>query len=125
MKIFDYKPYILSLVKFMVKHNFTKRPLPKVVLNNEKQEGVFIKTGHYEIDENRVVLFINGRHPKDVLRSLAHELIHHKQYIDGRLLSDEIGDDTHITSNKKIIRFEEEAFLKGNMAFRSWTEQYK
>ena len=27
---------------------------------------------------------MNGRHPKDILRSLGHELVHHKQNCDGQ-----------------------------------------
>lgn len=122
--MFDYKPYVKSLVKYMLKNGYTKRPLPEIVLNNKKQKGLFISTGHYEVDENRVVLFIRDRHPKDVLRSLAHELIHHKQYVEGRLTSD-IGEERHITNSDRLLEFEEEAYLDGNIAFRSWTEQYK
>ena len=122
--MFDYIPYIKSLVKFMIKHDYTVRPLPKIVLNNKKQKGLFISTGCYIHSENKVILYINGRHPKDVLRSLAHELIHHKQFADGRI-TDDMCNESEIIKNDKILPFEAEAFLKGNLAFRTWTELYK
>lgn len=122
--MFDYKPYVKSLVKYMLKNGYTKRPLPEIVLNTKKQDGVFIRTGHYEIGDNRVVLYIWGRHPKDVLRSLAHELIHHKQFLEGRLDS-EVCEENHIINSEELLEYEEEAYLDGNIAFRSWTEQYK
>ena len=122
--MFDYEFYIKSLVRFMLKHNYTVKPLPKIVLSNKKQKGVFISTGAYIHSENKVLLYINGRHPKDVLRSLAHELIHHKQFADGRI-TDDMCNESEIIKNDKILPFEAEAFLKGNLAFRTWTELYK
>ena len=122
--MFDYEPYIKSLVKYMLKNGYTEKPLPKIVLNNKKQSGLFIKTGNYSPEDKKVTLYINQRHPKDVLRSLAHELIHHKQYIDGRLDPDKL-DGTEIISSNYIMPFEKEAYLKGNISFRSWTEEYQ
>lgn len=117
----EYKPYICSLVRFMVKNGYTSKPLPKVVLRDEEQEGVFISTAHYVISEKKVVLYINGRHPKDVLRSLAHELIHHKQNLEGRLTED-IANYGCLEDNDELLPLEEEAYMKGNVAFRLWTE---
>lgn len=122
--MFNYKPYIASLVKFMLKNGYTVKPLPKIRLKKDKQEGLFIVTGYYDSVNKEVVLFVTDRHPKDVLRSLAHELIHHKQFEDGRIKSEDC-DENRITKNNKILPFEEEAYLKGNIAFRSWTETYK
>lgn len=122
--MFNYKAYIKSLVKFMINHHYTVKPLPKIVLNNKNQKGLFISTGAYIHSDNKVVLYIKNRHPKDVLRSLAHELIHHKQFADGRI-TDDMCNESEIIKNKKILPFESEAFLKGNIAFRLWTEMYR
>lgn len=119
--MFDYKPYIISLVNFMVEKGYTVRPLPKVILKKDKQKGLFIITGYYDPNDKEVVLYVTDRHPKDVLRSLAHELIHHKQFADGRITPD-MCDENQITKNDIIVPFEEEAYLKGNIAFRTWTE---
>jgi hypothetical protein len=37
------------------------------------------KTAYYDPNERTITLYITGRHPKDILRSLGHELVHHKQ----------------------------------------------
>ena len=121
--MFEYKPYIKSLINYMYRNGYTEKPFPKIILNNKKQSGLFIKTGAYIPEDKEILLYINQRHPKDVLRSLAHELIHHKQYIDGRLDYNKIGD-SKIISDDYVVPFEEEAFLKGNMVFRAWTEKY-
>lgn len=119
--MFNYKPYIKSLAKFMVKNGFTARPLPKIVLSNKKQKGFFISTGCYDPEQKAVFLYINKRHPKDVLRSLAHELIHHKQFLDKRIDTKKY-NGPEITANEYLMPFEMEAYLWGNIAFRKWTE---
>ena len=43
------------------------------------------KTAMYNPSTNSVYVYVTDRHPKDVLRSVAHELMHHKQNCDGRL----------------------------------------
>ena len=42
-------------------------------------------TAHYQPDNRVVTVYISNRHPKDVLRSLAHELVHHAQNLRGDL----------------------------------------
>ncbi len=122
MQNFNYTPYIKSLIKYMLDNEYTLKPLPKIVLNNKRQKGLFISTGMYSIDNKKVTLFINERHPKDVLRSLAHELIHHKQNIEGRLTEENCNE--RITESDVTLPLEEEAYLQGNIAFRKWTEKY-
>ena len=106
----------------MVKNGYTMKPLPKVIFNNAQQEeDVFIKTGYYNPNNMEVYVFTNDRHIKDILRSLAHELIHHKQNVDGRLGAGSYDGET-IYNDEKLQKLEEEAYLRGNIAFRTWTE---
>lgn len=44
--------------------------------------------GRYVNDTNTVELVITNRHPIDILRTLAHELVHHKQREEGRIKHD-------------------------------------
>lgn len=39
----------------------------------------------YNPSENHMVVVTKNRHPMDIFRSIAHELVHHKQNEDGRL----------------------------------------
>ena len=43
------------------------------------------KTAYYSPSDTTIVLYTEGRHPKDVMRSFVHEMIHHKQNLEGRL----------------------------------------
>lgn len=117
----EYKVYLKSLANFMEEIGYTVKPFPKVILNNEEQEGVFVYTGYYDPNKKGIVLFINGRHPKDVLRTFAHELIHWKQEKDGVIEKSGYTSDK-ITEDKNLINMEKEAYLKGNIGFRRWTE---
>lgn len=41
--------------------------------------------GGYSPSEKKIYLNTGGRHMADILRTLAHEMVHHKQNLDGRL----------------------------------------
>jgi hypothetical protein len=62
-------------------------PLPEIKLKkmNKKQVISFGKTAYYDPNNQEVVLYVLGRHPKDVCRSFTHEMIHHIQNLEGRL----------------------------------------
>ena len=66
-----------------------------------------------------IVLYTEGRHPKDIVRSFAHEMIHHIQNLEGRLegiATTNTQEDDHLTS------IEAEAYQDGNLAFRGYTD---
>lgn len=117
----SYKKYIQSLYDFMLKNGYTAEPNPKVILDDKKQDGVFISTGYFDPNSDAIRLFINGRHIKDVLRTFAHELIHWKQQQNGAIEKSGYSGDK-ITEDENLIKLEAEAYMKGNIAFRKWTE---
>jgi len=43
------------------------------------------KTAMYNPSTNSVYIYVTNRHPKDIMRSIAHELVHHKQNCSGEL----------------------------------------
>ena len=56
--------------------------LPKIVTLDQPIDTTF---GQYVPSEKTIYLVVGGRHPVDVLRTLAHELTHHKQHINNNL----------------------------------------
>jgi len=46
-------------------------------------------TAYYHNGENRIKVYAKDRAKIDIMRSIAHELVHHKQNIDGRLTDPE------------------------------------
>lgn len=120
---FDFSTYMKSILEFMKNDGLNVYPFPKIKLNWEKQDGLFIKTGYYEPEAKTIVVFCCDRNPKDILRTFAHECIHHSQNLDGKDLSFSSADD--VKDNKRLEEIEGEAYLKGNVYFRKWTEYFK
>ena len=108
------------IANFMKNEGLNVYPFPDIELNWDEQDGLFIKTGYYLPCEKKVVLFCKDRHPKDILRSYAHEMIHHMQNLNGDDLNFTSEDD--VKDNDKLEKLESEAYLKGNIYFRKWTE---
>lgn len=123
---FDYKPYTDSLIKYMLDKGLDIEPLPKVHTVNDPEQatGIFCKTAHYTPAKSEVVLFTAGRHPKDVLRSLAHEMIHHMQNLQG-LLGNGTITTTNTNEDGNLQKLEDQAYLLGNRYFRNWEDKEK
>ena len=120
-KGFDFKKYFNEIGNYMEDNGLHVKPFPSVELNRDEQSGLFIKTGHYEPENKKVVLFVFDRHPKDILRSFAHEMVHHAQNLRGEDLG--FSGDDDVKDNKRLEKLESEAYLKGNIFFRKWTEE--
>jgi hypothetical protein len=119
---FSYPPMIKSLTEYMLDKGMNIRPLPKVKFVNDDAENAknfFGKTAYYDPNNRVIVLYTYGRHPKDVMRSYAHEMVHHMQNCDNRL-----GGITTQNTNEEgdLPEIEKEAYEKGNMTFRNWTD---
>ena len=81
-------------------------------------------TAHYRPDNRVVTVYISNRHPKDVLRSLAHELVHHAQNLRGDLQNVQT-EEGYAQKDPHMRKMEEEAYLTGNMMFRDWEDSCK
>lgn len=81
------KDIINDFVSFTSKELGLKE-VPKVEFSDSKQEALNNRSfGYYHPGENRIMVNTGGRHIADVLRTLGHELVHHKQNEDGILHS--------------------------------------
>ena len=111
-------PYIKSLTQFM-DSDIEIRPLPKVKFVDDESNAskVLGKTAYYDPQNCAITLYITDRHPKDILRSFAHEMIHHMQNMQGRLGN--IGTQ-NVNQDDNLKGLEEEAYQLGNILLRSW-----
>jgi hypothetical protein len=113
---------IAELTNYMRDKGYNIDPVPSIELvgddvdNAEKFLG---KTAYYDPINKSITLYTYGRHPKDIVRSYAHEMIHHIQNLEDRL-----GDvsTTNTQEDDHINDLEKEANLKGTMTFRNWTD---
>jgi hypothetical protein len=119
------KDSFVSLTKYMIDNGMNIKPLPKIkVIDNDAENASRLlgKTAHYDPAEKSITLFTMNRHPKDVLRSFAHEMIHHEQNLENRL-----GSITTTNTNEDgdLPEIEREAYEKGNMMLRNWEDSIK
>ncbi len=121
----DIQKYIDSIEQFYLEHGIQIDPMPGVILNNDDQgvDNPFIKTGHFDPANNQIVLFVNGRHLKDVLRTLCHELIHASQHTVDPDSFEDVGVGP-LEEDPELEQIESDAFTRGNLMFRKWTEQF-
>ena len=122
------KPLIGSLSSFSQKRLGFEHP-PKLFLRNDSvnSQQALGKTAFYNPDKKSITLFTHGRHPKDILRSFAHELVHHAQNLRGDLSIDKMGEmsSNYAQDNPHMRNMEKEAYLQGNMCFRDWEDTIK
>jgi hypothetical protein len=95
----------------------------RYITNDTKNaEDPFGKTAYYNPEEKSVTLFILNRHPKDILRSFAHELTHHAQHCRGDFENQQVSTDEGYAQKNTVLRkAEEEAYASG-LIVRDWTD---
>lgn len=105
-------------------------PLPEVELvgDDEKvndKSDILISTGGYQPETSTIVLYISNRHIKDILRSYCHEMIHHSQTLDNKDYIMRTYTRENVVDDPDLEEIEAEAYLKGNLVFRKFTEVLK
>jgi hypothetical protein len=111
-----------------------KSPTLKLINSRENSKKPFGFTGHYDQEKHQIVLYITERHDTDILRSFAHEIIHHWQNERGTLhqanptQASGRGENnhTHYAQEDQLLRRREmEAYLFGNILFRDWQDEQR
>lgn len=119
------KDVIKELVFYIKSKGINIEPLPRVrIINNDTENSSKIlgKTAYYDPNDKVIVLYTHQRHPKDIARSFTHELIHHKQNLEGKLNAI---NSTNTNDEGDLPEIEREAYEKGNMLFRNWEDMFK
>jgi hypothetical protein len=100
------KSKIAEFVKF-VKGELQLDKCPTVVLQNGRGELKTTAAYNYSDEEKFVKINVKNRALVDVLRSIAHEMVHHKQFEDGRLKIKpaDIGGDIEDEANAKAGQY--------------------
>ena len=100
---------------------------PRLFLKHDEKNGAdpLGKTAFYEPAEKSITLYTTGRHPKDILRSLGHELVHHKQNCEGKF--DDVGEmgEGYAQTNPHLRQMEVEANRDGSMCLRDFEDTLK
>jgi hypothetical protein len=74
---------VVNFIKFVYDRLHIDAPLPRIKLQQEKESPDQNRTGWYNPDTNEMWVYTGNRNLIDILRTVAHELAHHKQRLDG------------------------------------------
>ena len=120
------EPHIQGMYDFFDQKIGFKKP-PTMVFDSDpnNQANVLGKTAYYDPQSLEIHIYSDGRHPKDMLRSIAHELIHHKQNMEGRLDVGGYNGPGYYLENDKLRKIEHEAMLDGNALMREYEDTIK
>ena len=95
-------------VKFCIK-SLELKSVPKIVITNKKLDGTF---GYYNTKTKTLTVSLNDRHEADVMRTLAHELVH--------LAQDEQNQDIDGSDGSK---HENQANAVAGVLMRKWADE--
>ena len=92
----------------------------------DRAVDIFSPTGHYKPATRTVTVYVDHRHPKDILRSVAHELIHHAQHCAGQFDHNVDTSPGYAQKDQHMREMEKDAYFRGNITlFRDWEDNYK
>ena len=108
---------------------FNKPAIVELHSDPQNASNVLGKTAHYDPSTFKIVVYTDNRHPKDILRSLSHELVHHAQNCRGQFDDyTKVGEgyaQSYAQKDKHLREMEKEAYLEGNMILRDWEDKKK
>lgn len=70
--------------------------LPEIILVDDDSIG---GTSFGQFDGKTIKVVAKNRHPMDIMRTLAHEIVHHKQMQDGEKMDGKDGSSTENDAN--------------------------
>ena len=120
------KSLIKQFVPFAQKQMGFDR-VPRLFLKNDSNEAnnPMGKTGFYDPQNESITIYIGKRHPKDIMRSLSHELMHHTQNCKGQFdNTSDLGEQGYAQKDSHLRTMEIQAY-QASIVFRDWEDSCK
>jgi hypothetical protein len=133
----EFKKNIGLLLAYLAKRLPLKTFPSSLKLIHSKENAdkkLFGLTGHYDHTTRKITLYITDRNETDILRSFAHEVIHHWQNERGTLHPEDNGvkmptdNETkphYAQENDWLRKREMEAYLFGCMLYRDFQDEQR
>jgi hypothetical protein len=93
---------------------FDKPVKLRLVSDMDNSKNTFGRTAYYDPSSMEIVIYTDNRHPKDMLRSFSHELVHHAQNCRGDFDREIETDEGYAQRDPYMREKEAEAYLIGN-----------
>ena len=104
---------------------FDKDPILELISDKENANDALGKTAYYNPADMSITIYVDKRHPKDIMRSVSHELVHHAQNCSGDLDISQHAGEGYAQTNPHLRKMEEDANLRGNMCLRDYEDRKK
>jgi hypothetical protein len=119
--------HFLDLYGYIKKALNFKHDISELVLadDTENANQTLGSTAYYNPSDMTVCVYATGRHIKDLLRSFAHELIHHNQNCNDKINLETAFEDGYAQNDSHARELEKDAYLTGNLLFRDWEDEKK
>ena len=125
-RISKVQPLIKDLYQYAKKNfGFDKDVTISIITDGKNAKNPLGKTAFYDPSNHKICLYVQGRHVKDIMRSLAHELVHHTQNCRGEFDSGVATVDGYAQHDDHLRAMERQAYDWGNMCFRDWEDGLK
>jgi len=122
----DLMPLIKQFLPFAKERMGFQDP-PRLFLKGDSKNAAnpLGRTAFYDPEAVSITLYTTDRHPKDIMRSLSHELVHHCQNCNGDFENAGEMGVGYAQGNPHMREMERQAYEKGNMCFRDWEDSIK
>ena len=121
-----YKPLFDDFFPYSRETLGYKTPFSLNLMSDEKNATDPLgKTAHYDPNKLEISVYVDGRHIKDILRSVAHELVHHLQNERGDFDGQMNTGPGYAQEDGHLREMELEAYREGNIMLRDWEDGYK
>lgn len=77
------EPAIQEFIRWVYDRLHIPGKMPTIRFSQEKESSDQHRTGYYDVDDNFMWIYTGNRNLIDILRTVAHELVHHKQRTQG------------------------------------------
>jgi cytidyltransferase-like protein len=106
-----------EFVKFAIKNLGIQNPPRNLTLSYDTAKAKQMRSfGYFDPNSNKIWIYCGNRNMGDILRTLAHELVHRKQDEDGRI---------NYESGKTGSEIENEANAKAGVLLRDFGKQHE
>jgi hypothetical protein len=109
---FAHNNQIQDFIKFVFEKLHIAGNMPEIEYAQEKESSEQIRTGYYDPATNKLWIYTGNRNLIDIMRTVAHELSHHKQDQDGS------------TSNVDLADLESQADMAAGMIVKIYVRQH-
>lgn len=115
----DFYPYAKEYMEF------DRDAKIRFIADSKNADNALGKTAYYDPSNYSVTVYTSGRHPKDIMRSVSHELVHHTQNCRGDFSNAGETNEGYAQNDEHLREMERQAYEIGNLCFRDWEDGVK